>query len=255
MTSIPIVEGEVILEAREAAAEAERILAQARQYSITDRRELQEASDERSRIKARYNEIEDLRKRLKAPILEAARNVDDQFKPALEELTQAVHAIDTAVKRFLDDEARRQREEEERLRAEARAEQERLAREAAVAEAKAEELRKEAEAARAAGELQTAARLESRAESAEAKAETVEMQARMVPTPILNREPPKVAGLSTRENWNFRIVDASKLPREYLIADEAAIRGVVKAMKGKTNIPGVEVYRDDTVAGTGRRRS
>ena len=130
-----------------------------------------------------------------------------------------------------------------------------MAREAAVAAAKAEELRKEAEAARAAGELQAAARLESRADSADAKADSVEMQARMVPTPILNREPPKVAGLSTRENWNFRIVDPAKLPREYLMPDEAAIRGVVKAMKGRANIPGVEVYRDDIVAGTGRRRS
>lgn len=254
MTSVEIIEGEVILEAREAVEEAGRVLAQARQYTINDRAELEAASAERARIKARYNEIEDLRKRLKAPILEAAKNVDDQFRPALDELTQAVGIIDTGVKRYLDEEARRQREEEERLRAAARAEQERLAKEAAVAEARAEELRREAEEARAAGELQTAARLESRAESAEAKAETVEMQARMVPTPIVNREPPKVAGLSTRENWSFRIVDPSKLPREYLMADEAAIRGVVKAMKGRTNIPGVEVYRDDIVAGTGRSR-
>lgn len=255
MTSVEIIEGEVILEARAAAEEAGRVLAQARQYTISDRMELEAASAERARIKARYNEIEDLRKRLKAPILEAAKNVDAQFRPALDELQQAVGVIDTGVKRYLDEEARRQREEEERLRAAARAEQERLAKASALAEAKAEELRRAAEEARAAGELQAAARLESSAESAEAKAESVEMQARQVPTPFVNREPPKVAGLSMRENWSFRIVDASKLPREYLVPDEAAIRSTVKGLKGRTNIPGVEVYRDDTVAGTGRGRS
>jgi len=73
-----------------------------------------------------------------------------------------------------------------------------------------------------------------------------------VPVPILASAPAKVSGLSTREHWDFRITDPSKLPREYLIPNEAAIRSVVKGLKGQTNIPGVEVFRDDVVAGRSR---
>ena len=68
-----IVEPVVIIEAREAAEEAGRLLAQARAYTITDATGLQAASDERARIKQRYNEIEDLRKTLKAPSLRPRR--------------------------------------------------------------------------------------------------------------------------------------------------------------------------------------
>lgn len=249
-----VIEPEVIVEAQEAAEEAGRILAQARQYTITDHAGLQAASAERARIKQRYNEIEDLRKTLKAPILDAAKNVDDQFRGPLAELTNAVQAIDAAVKTYTAEEERKRRAEEERLRAEARVEQERLAAEARLAEARAEQLRLAAEEKRREGELAEAAKLESRAETQEAKADTAVAQSRVVSTPFVPPANTKVAGLSTRENWSFRITDASKLPREYLVPNESAIRSVVKGLKGATNIPGVEVFRDDIVAGSGRGR-
>lgn len=248
-----IVEGEVIVEAREAAEEAERILAQARQYTIINTEGLEEASAERARIKQRYNEIEELRKTLKAPILAAAKNVDDQFRGPLAELTTAIQEIDGAIKKYSAEQERIRREEEARLREEARKEQERLAAEARLAEARAEQLRLAAEEKRREGELAEAARMESRAEAQEAKADTAEAQARMVPTPYVPPANTKVAGVTTRENWSFRITDASKLPREYLVPNETAIRNVVRGLKGSTNIPGVEVFRDDIVAGTSRR--
>ena len=168
-------------------------------------------------------------------------------------MTTAIQEIDGAIKTFTAEVERKRREEEERLRAIARAEQERLEREARLAEAKAEELRREAEEKRRAGELAEAAKLENRAESQESKADTAVAQARTVPTPYIPPAPTKVAGLTTRERWTFEIEDESKLPREYLKPDETAIRRVVEGLKGKTNIPGVRVYRDDIVAGTSRR--
>lgn len=250
-----IVEPVVIIEAREAAEEAGRLLAQARAYTITNAAGLQAASDERARIKQRYNEIEDLRKTLKAPILEAAKNVDDQFRGPLAELTTAIQEIDGAIKTFRNEQERIRREEEARLREEARKEQERLAAEARLAEARAEQLRLAAEEKRREGELAEAARMESRAEQQEAKADTAVAQARTVPTPYVPPASTKVTGIATRENWSFRITDPSKLPREYLVPNEAAIRSVVRGLKGATNIPGVEVFRDDIVAGTSRRGS
>ena len=62
---------------------------------------------------------------------------------------------------------------------------------------------------------------------------------------------PQVDGLSHRENWQFQILQADKLPREYLKPDEAKIRKVVKALKSDTNIPGIRVWDEGTIASTG----
>lgn len=58
---------------------------------------------------------------------------------------------------------------------------------------------------------------------------------------------PKVEGLTTRQNWKFRIVDATKIPREYLIPDETKIGQMVRTMKGDTSIPGVEAYAETSL--------
>lgn len=59
---------------------------------------------------------------------------------------------------------------------------------------------------------------------------------------ILQTQLPKVEGVSGSKNWKFRITDADKIPREYMVPDEKALGAVVRALKGKTNIPGIEVY-------------
>lgn len=50
------------------------------------------------------------------------------------------------------------------------------------------------------------------------------------------------------EKWEFEIFDESLLPREYLKPDERAIGGIVRALKGKTNIPGVRVFKKARVS-------
>lgn len=49
------------------------------------------------------------------------------------------------------------------------------------------------------------------------------------------------AGLSFREKWVYRVVDASLLPREYLTPDVKKIAARVKKLGNKANIPGVVV--------------
>lgn len=63
---------------------------------------------------------------------------------------------------------------------------------------------------------------------------------------------PKVAGLSYREVWKFRVVQAAKVPREYLIVDEIKIGQIVRALKGETKIDGIEVYREKVASAGGR---
>jgi len=54
---------------------------------------------------------------------------------------------------------------------------------------------------------------------------------------------PEVEGIYHVELWDFEIVDKDKIPDEYKIVDEKKIRGVVKAMKENTNIPGIRVFK------------
>lgn len=66
---------------------------------------------------------------------------------------------------------------------------------------------------------------------------------------IVQKTVPKVQGISFTERWKFQIVDASKIPREYLVPDEIKIGQVVRALKGATSIPGVKAYSESGVSG------
>jgi hypothetical protein len=57
---------------------------------------------------------------------------------------------------------------------------------------------------------------------------------------------PKVEGLSFTTTWKWEVTDISQVPHEYMKLDESAIGGVVRAMKDKTNIPGILVYSVQT---------
>jgi hypothetical protein len=63
---------------------------------------------------------------------------------------------------------------------------------------------------------------------------------------------PKVAGVSMRKTWAFRVVDEARVPRQYLSVNETKIRGVVRALGSAAAIPGVEVFEETSVA-AGRR--
>ena len=59
--------------------------------------------------------------------------------------------------------------------------------------------------------------------------------------PSVKLEQPKVQGTYTRTRYDFDIVDVNLIPREFLVVDTASIGRVVRAMKEKTNIPGIKV--------------
>jgi hypothetical protein len=70
-----------------------------------------------------------------------------------------------------------------------------------------------------------------------------------VPPVVVKKEVPKVAGMSIRDNWKFRIVDEKKIPREYWKVDEVKIGTFVRGSHGKISIPGVEIYNEGSVMG------
>ena len=158
------------------------------------------------------------------------------------------------------EERRKAEAEQERINAERRREAARLAdeerRKADAAAAEQKKLRDaQIEEARKAGEInkREAARLEKQAEqdrlAARELARKQELEAANSVQEIkIAPSVPKVAGIKARVNWKFRIVDASKLPRQFLMPDEVAIGQHIRAEKRAGEvIPGVEAYSEDGI--------
>lgn len=144
--------------------------------------------------------------------------------------------------------------EERRIEAARAAEAERKEREKqAEIDRKARE--KEIEAQRKAGDLNKKEAERQKKEAAEAAAREKEraakdaaVQAANVQEVKVEASTPKVAGIRARVNWKFRIVDANKIPRAYLKADEVAIGQFVReAKKAGEVIPGIEAYSEDSI--------
>ena len=58
---------------------------------------------------------------------------------------------------------------------------------------------------------------------------------------------PMPQGLGARQVWKWRVIDPSKIPAEYYVLDEARINREVRGLQDKTQIPGIEVYQEQTV--------
>ena len=134
--------------------------------------------------------------------------------------------------------------EQNRLAEIARKEQEaetaRLVAEQKKAYDAAEKLRKAAEKK---GDEEAAERAREAAAAAAQTAKEIKADAAMAPVPVVVVE--KTAPSVTRRTVaKFEIVDASKIPRQYLKPDEVAIGGVVRSLKMNAQIPGVRVWEE-----------
>jgi hypothetical protein len=134
----------------------------------------------------------------------------------------------------------------------ARAERVRLEAEALLA-AQTEEARLRAEAETAL--LEAAAQAEAAGDLARAARiiETPVIAPRVTPTPVftppLAVARPQAAGVSFRDEWDFEITNPALIPREYLLVDTVKLRGVVRALKQATHIPGIRVVRKRITVG------
>jgi len=171
-------------------------------------------------IKGVLKKISDAHARVKKPLLDATRELDKQKNEASAPLEQAELLIKRAMNAYSEEQRRIQQEEQRKADEAVRKEQHKLQERAAKAEAS--------------GKIEKAAALQ--------------VQAQTIVAPVISREPPKVAGIVTRQAWKFEVVDASLVPREYLSIDEKKIGGVVRSLKGDTKIPGVRVWPEDQIA-------
>lgn len=170
-------------------------------------------------VKGRRKSLDELRRTMTRPLDEAKSAIMDLFRSPAERLEQAEAALKRALIVYSDAQEKARRAEQARLEEAARKEREKLQRQADAAAAKGREER----------------------------AAVLEAAAVAVVAPVSQAAAPKVAGVSFRSIWRAEVVDASLVPREYLMVDQAKIDKVAAALKGDTVIAGVKV-REDRVA-------
>lgn len=150
-------------------------------------------------------------------------------------------------------EQERARKEREKAEAEARRQQqieEDARRKAEDARRKAEEAKGE-ERARLEAEANKADRLANAAQ-AKAEAKTEAAAAVQANSVTVASVAPEVKGQSQRTTFKARVVDVSKVPREYMVPNMDALNAIAKSTKGAITIPGVEMYPETTLASTSK---
>jgi hypothetical protein len=208
-------------EVRALATESDQLLARATNYPrIATAPEYEAAGEELKQIKAAQSRVDAVRKAITRPIDEAKAAAMAFFRPFVTKLEAAEIGIKRSMVVYAEQLAAQRREDQRRADEAARRTQERLRERALVAETS--------------GKVEKAAALGAQADA--------------VVAPVIQRQPPKVAGVQTREVWKFVVEDEAKLPREYLVPDESKIRRVVQALKGDARIAGVRVWSEPAIA-------
>lgn len=207
-------------EVQELAAQSDMLAQVALAYRVASPIEYANAGEELKKIKAAAKRLDDLRKTMTKPLDAAKKAIMDFFRTPETKLQQAESGIKRAMIAYSEEQDRIRREEQRKADEAARKEQEKLQAQAAKAAAS--------------GKVEKAVELETRAAT--------------VVAPIINREPPKVAGINMREAWKFEVIDERAVPREFLMVDESKIRKFVSNMKGDTQIAGVRVWSEKNLA-------
>lgn len=184
-------------------------------------------------IKAKTKELEETRMSLTRPIEEGKKKIIAFFKKPLDFLKQAEASVKKAMVVWDTEQEEKRLAEERRLAEIQRQEAERLRQQAAKEAARAESLKTEK------------AKANAKVQAEKLLAEAVVVTAI---APVVESNAEEVSGISKRKNWKFRIINANDIPREYLIPDEKYIGQIVRASRGKKEIPGIEIYSEDIIA-------
>lgn len=179
-----------------------------------------------TQISARMKVIETERVEMKKPALDLGRKIDALFSRPLEALKSGKAAVDKLLTDYRQEQARKAREEQARLDAIVRKEEERLRKLAEVRAVKAE----------AKGDTE--------------KADAIRESVPSIPVPIVQVEPPKLAGMSFRTDWKADVTDfqrlvvavaEGKVPLDALLPNDKVIGQAARALKKNLNWPGVTV--------------
>ncbi len=173
-------------------------------------------------IKLRYNALEVRRKKLKEPIIEAGKGIDELFREPLSRLLESEKIIKNASLKFENEQEQKRLEEERKLKE--------------LQEKEAEKLLKKAEKQELKGNTEKAEELK------------LEAEIKKTITPIVAPTIEKVSGANYITKWKFKITDQNKVPREYMIPNEEMLSRMATATKGTLKIDGIEFYSEKTLS-------
>jgi hypothetical protein len=195
-------------------------LAAARGLAVLDPASYALAGQELVRLATAERRIADWFRPLRDAAHKAWKVLCDREREVLTPLTQEIARLkrERVTWKAADDQRRR---DEERRLADA---EKRRAEEAAAAKAK---------------------QLEDRGQVAQAAQVLERAIAAPPPAVVLPDSTPKVAGISARKVWRFRVVDEALVPREFLKVDDVKVGQYVRAMKSTGAIAGIEIYSED----------
>lgn len=114
---------------------------------------------------------------------------------------------------------------------------------------KAEEERLRQEAFKREEDDRLAAALQAEQEGNKEEAIAILEEPVFVPSPIVESSVPKISGQTMTTTWKWRLKDINLVPRQYLTTNDIAINQVVRALKDKSNIPGIEPYEVSSMRG------
>lgn len=245
---------------RAAECDVEKLIPKGQLVTITNDDEYRSEARKLVEIKNRMKDIENQRTSIVKPINDGVKRINEFFKAGTERLKFFHDMLEKPMIAY-------QREQEIKRRAAeeaARKEQQRLeqeARERADAERrKLEEIRKEQERLEkeaAAAPNAFAALIAGRKlqEAAQAEAQSVEAvtnnlrEAATVQVPVDYVPKATAAGTSVRHNWKVRIVDVTKIPREFMQPNEMLLGQIARTQKENANVPGCEFYDEIGIGG------
>jgi hypothetical protein len=216
-------------EAEQDIAQAEKLLAVAREYKIDSPQIMEAAAGDLKNIKLKAKDLEERRMAMTRPLDESKKRIMDFFRAPLQYLTDAERLIKRSMLAYQDEQDRKRREQEAKLREAQRKEQERLQKRAEVAAAKGQE----------------------------EKAEVLREAAEMMPTPVVANHDPSPQGISTRETWSAEVFDKMALilavaegqvPDAVLAVDMKVLNAQARALKSAMKYPGVKAVASKTIA-------
>jgi hypothetical protein len=202
-----------------AVTESSKTLQVAEKLNIIDQASYEETTNVRKIANQKAKELDEERKRIKDPILEAGRRIDSLFKKPMDMCRQIVQICDSKMIAWTDKQETIRREQERKLQAQA--DKKRLELE--------EKARKAAE------------------EGKEAKAERYEEKAAEVIAPVLAPTVDKVKGVHFTERYYGDVIDFKILSDDYKIVDQSKLNKVIQATKGSLPIPGVRIRKERIV--------
>ena len=212
-------------EAVQATEEVDVFLKAYEGFEITTALAYSSAGEDLKALKANWKVLDAKRKELTKPLDESKKKIKAFFDAPMSRIKTAEANVSSAMVGWHNEQERIRKAEEDRLRKAQLKEATRLA--------------KLAEKAQARGDTAKMNEFDARAEEVSFAAPAV------VPTAAA-----KISGLAVTKLWRHRIIDANKIPREYMIPNDKVLGQLARSSKGLFKIDGVEFYYEDSVRGT-----